>query len=72
MMEVNKQPKIKIKRSGFQKLLDLLVILSMGAAIIYIILEWSNLPAQVPTHYNLLGEPDAWGSKGMIWVPLII
>lgn len=71
-MELKERPKIKVERSFIQNLLDTIAIISLGLIIIYLLLQWSNLPAHVPTHYNLSGEPNAWGSKGMIWVPLII
>lgn len=29
---------------------------------------WPQLPERVPTHYGLLGAPDAYGPKGTIWI----
>ena len=41
-------------------------------AIAYITINWSALPAEVPTHYNALGEADDWGSKPFIYfIPLV-
>lgn len=31
--------------------------------IIFLIVVWKRLPAEVPAHYNAAGEVDRWGSK---------
>ncbi|HNP17729.1 MAG TPA: SdpI family protein [Fulvivirga sp.] len=28
---------------------------------------WERIPNEIPLHYNLLGEPDKWGSKNSLW-----
>lgn len=37
-------------------------LLTMAAAL-YSAVMWSKLPDQVPTHWNIQGQPDAYGSK---------
>ena len=32
----------------------------------------NSLPAQIPTHFNAAGQPDAWGTPGMLWVLPIV
>ena len=39
------------------------------ATIVYIIVNWTNLPNEVPTHYNFRGEPDSWGNKWFVFFP---
>jgi uncharacterized membrane protein len=29
---------------------------------------WATLPAQVPVHFGITGQPDKWESKNEIWV----
>ncbi len=29
---------------------------------------WSALPASIPCHFDLLGRPDSWGSKHVLWI----
>jgi len=30
------------------------------------------LPSRIPTHFNAAGQPDGWGTPGMLWViPLV-
>lgn len=45
----------------------------LGASLIlgtflYLALHYPNLPPEIPRHYNLQGEPDAWAHKGIIWI----
>ncbi|KZN98602.1 DUF1648 domain-containing protein [Pseudobacillus badius] len=35
--------------------------------IIYLLVQWKELPGQVPIHFNAKGEADGWGGKGMVW-----
>ena len=30
------------------------------------LMMWNKLPDQVPMHWNISGEVDGWGSKGML------
>ncbi len=45
-----------------------LVILILCIPIGYATYLLPNLPAQIPTHFGLNGEPDAWGNKNSIFV----
>lgn len=38
------------------------------------LLVWNKLPEQVPVHWNISGEVDGWGSKGMLvfFFPLLL
>ena len=66
------RPKIKLKTPLIGRLFDGVALMILAASAINIFMQWSSLPAQVPSHYNALGEPDAWSSKEFIFVPLII
>lgn len=48
-------------KTTFLKEIPLLLVLA--APLIYLALVWSDLPAQVPMHYNIEGEVDRYGSK---------
>lgn len=48
-----------------------------GAALLFAwavaLLAWSDLPQRIPMHFDFSGQPDAWGSKGMLVVlPIIL
>ena len=61
------RPKIKLKTPLIGRLFDGVALMILAASAINIFMQWSSLPAQVPSHYNALGEPDAWSSKEFIF-----
>ena len=37
---------------------------------VYLSTIWDKLPARVPTHFNLLGNPDDWSGKStLLYLP---
>ncbi|WP_203332893.1 DUF1648 domain-containing protein [Planococcus beigongshangi] len=60
---MQKQPRIKLPKSGFAKFLDFLTIMLFLAVLIYLIIEFPGLPDRVPGHYDASGTVDRWGSK---------
>lgn len=60
---MQKQPKIKIPKSGFAKAFDFLTIILFLGVLIYLIIEFPGLPDRVPGHYDASGTVDRWGSK---------
>lgn len=59
----SRQPKLKAPFAAFD--LALLVLGGVGAALSIIVplVYWGGLPEKIPTHFNIAGEPDGWGSK---------
>ena len=66
------RPKLKLQTPLIGRLFDGIALLVLAVSAINIFMHWSSLPAQVPSHYNALGEPDAWSSRGFVFVPLLI
>ncbi|WP_299224736.1 DUF1648 domain-containing protein [uncultured Psychroserpens sp.] len=66
-MKTNR-PKIEVPLELVDIILDLisltLYILMLG----YIILNYSQLPETIPTHFNASGEADGFGNKSTIWL----
>jgi len=48
--------------------LEAIAILGVLFGIILILQAWSSLPATIPIHFDAVGNPDGYGSKGMIWL----
>jgi uncharacterized membrane protein len=46
---------------------DWLGPVSLALALVYTILHFSSLPAQVPLHFGITGNPDSWGQKAFIF-----
>lgn len=54
---------------NFYRILNIAVLLLWASAIMNILINWANIPDQVPTHYNFEGDPDNWGNKWFIFFP---
>ena len=66
------RPQIHIEKTMLEKLANIIGIASIVAMILYIALNWSALPDDVPIHFNAAGEVDSWGSKWMLFfLPII-
>lgn len=42
---------------------ELLLIILTALPIIYLLINWSNLPDQLPIHFDVNGDPNGYGSK---------
>ncbi|MET3699328.1 uncharacterized protein DUF1648 [Bacillus oleivorans] len=71
-MKYENRPKMDIPKSAFEKGFDIIAGFIFFANIVYILIQWNDIPSQVPTHFNALGEADAWGNKGALWILPIV
>lgn len=70
-MDMNR-PKIKIEKTLFHKFLIVLSTIILAFHLIYIAFIFNKLPNVIPTHFNLNGIPDSYGSKGNLFILIII
>lgn len=69
---MNNKPVLDIPKTLFEKVLDIVTAILYATGIVYTIVIWSQLPDQVPAHYNGAGEVNRWGSKWeLILLPVI-
>lgn len=69
---MKKRPKLNFKITPLEFILNVFTLTAFIGSIIYLIVVWGALPAEVPAHYNSLGEIDHWGSKWeLIILPII-
>ncbi|MBU8906187.1 DUF1648 domain-containing protein [Desertibacillus haloalkaliphilus] len=47
----------------YNPLIDILAFLVLILTVIYSVFHYRELPNEVPHHFNLAGEPDAWGKR---------
>ncbi|WP_239618150.1 DUF1648 domain-containing protein [Cohnella mopanensis] len=52
-----------IPLTGQERVLQVLTLIVFLWGIVYLVAQWTDLPATVPAHYNGKGEIDRWGSK---------
>nr|WP_225990676.1 DUF1648 domain-containing protein [Bacillus luti] len=57
------RPKIKIPKTKSEWVGDIIGYSLFFGSIIFLIIIWGRLPAEVPAHYNAYGAVDRWGSK---------
>lgn len=63
---------MNIKDTRADTIMEYLCRIMLIGTLIYLIVCWSTIPDQIPTHYNAAGKIDDWGGKGMIWFTVII
>ncbi len=62
----------KPKNTWLDWLLTGLGAAALLSVTLYLFLYWSQLPEEIPTHFNAAGEIDAFGGKTSLLSPLII
>lgn len=69
---MNKNPKIKVKPSQFTKTLEFVNYILIILFWFFAGFAYNFLPEEIPTHYNGLGEVDAYGDKiTILFLPLL-
>ena len=63
---------VKIRYTKLLARLEIVGLILLAAIFIYTAFRYPMLPDEVPTHYGVTGEADAWGGKGHLWfVPFV-
>ncbi len=61
-----------IKRSKYDVTINLICLLLLSGLVVYLLINWSDIPDKIPGHYNAMGEVDRWGNKGeLLFLPII-
>lgn len=72
LKKMNKRPKIKLKLTTIDKILEIPGWTSILAIWILTITNYTNLPETIPMHYNGAGQADGFGGKGnILTLPII-
>lgn len=62
----------KIKMSLTDRIVEAVSALALVVSIVTSATAYLNLPEDIPTHYNLAGEVDGWGSKTTLWIIIAV
>ncbi len=54
---------MKTKVTPFQIAAEICAALTVFSTILYFLFLWPALPSQIPSHFDELGQPDAWNAK---------
>jgi len=66
------RPILHLPKTKFEKIVNSIGLFIYGATILFLIVNWGNIPDKVPGHFNAAGEVDRWGSKyELITLPII-
>lgn len=67
------RPMIKIKKNKLDWGLDIAATIGLMFNWFYTFIHFNQLPLTIPTHFNIKGEIDNYGSKYTLWIlPLVI
>ncbi|MHC6180016.1 DUF1648 domain-containing protein [Clostridium sp. JNZ X4-2] len=63
---------MKIKKNKYDIIVNFLSLLSLAGAVIFLIVSWETIPAEIPGHYNAAGEVDKITDKSSLIVLLAV
>ena len=61
-----------MKSNLFDKIMMVLSVLILLSATLFVIMNWGEMPEQIPSHYNFKGEVDDYGGKGILVFTLVM
>ncbi len=71
-MNLNDRPRINIEKDTLDHIIIGVGWIGWIALILMPIFYYSELPEEIPRHYGLDGQADAWSGKSVIWsLPMI-
>lgn len=65
---MSKRPRIVVPYQTIDIVIELLSVTLLLLMIGYTLVEFSNLPETIPTHFNSKGEVDDYGNKLTVWM----
>lgn len=69
---MKKQPKITVEKEQIDHILTGLAFAGVAFMIIATAMHYSNLPDQIPIHFNAAGNPDSYGNKtSILFLPVL-
>ena len=63
---------MKIKRNKDDIIINFLSLLCLVGTVVFLIISWKTIPAEIPGHYNAAGEVDKVTDKSSLIVLLIV
>jgi len=63
---------MKKQKTQFETFANLFCIGLLIGVVIYLVLNWNNIPEKIPAHYGFEGNVDRWGNKiELIFLPIV-
>lgn len=54
---------MKIKNNKIDNTMEVICLVLLVGIVLYLAINWSDIPDKVPMHYDLAGNIDRWGGK---------
>ncbi len=73
--EKSKNLILNIERTLWDKFLLLLPWLILLICLYWVQSHYHQLPDRIPTHFDLVGQPDSWGDRSSVWflfIPMVL
>jgi uncharacterized membrane protein len=62
------RPKLDIPYTQFESCCEIISAVVLIGTAAYLAAIWAKLPAQIPVHFNIMGQPNRWDSRNEIFV----
>lgn len=61
-----------MRRNWYDIAVNIACVVLLAGIVIYLAVNWSEIPEEIPGHYNVYGVVDRWANKGELLVPPIV
>ena len=61
-----------MNRKVIYLIMNIIGVLALLGSTLFVIIMWSQIPDQIPTHYNFAGEADGYGGKGSLIFMMVL
>ena len=61
-----------MRKNFFDRIAEVLAILILLAATIFVLVNWNDMPEQIPSHYDFKGQVDAYGGSGSLIFAMVM
>ncbi len=61
-----------MRKNLFDRIVEVLAVLILLAATIFVLINWNSLPEQIPSHYDFKGQVDAYGGRGSLIFSMVM
>ena len=61
-----------MNRKVIYLIMNIIGFLALLGSTLFVIIMWSQIPDQIPTHYNFAGEADGYGGKGSLVFMMVL
>lgn len=61
-----------MRKNPFDRISEILSVLILLVATIFVLMNWNAMPDQIPSHYDFKGQVDAYSGKGFLIFTMVM